>query len=159
MAAEISCLQAAMPRPFGAVAQQHHHNATPAASLRPAHLLRNLHLFSIQPLILSFRILTSVAVSFSRIADVRRRLRVCDGDALDLNPVLLVSGMGGSILNARSKKSRLELRAWVRIFLANLEFKKCLWSVYNPKTGSVSFSFRIHPALDPCVGYHLQEFG
>ncbi|XP_074581495.1 phospholipase A(1) LCAT3 [Curcuma longa] len=53
----------------------------------------------------------------------------------DLDPVLLVSGMGGSILNARSKKNGSTIRVWVRILLANLEFKKYLWSLYNPESG------------------------
>ncbi|KAJ8615792.1 hypothetical protein MRB53_035164 [Persea americana] len=64
-----------------------------------------------------------------------RILAVDDGSDSDLDPVLLVSGMGGSILNARNKKNGLQIRAWVRIFLANFEFKKHLRSLYNPKTG------------------------
>lgn len=58
-------------------------------------------------------------------------------DGPELDPVLLVSGMGGSILNARSRKSGWELRVWVRILLADLEFKKNLWSVYNAETGEL----------------------
>lgn len=60
------------------------------------------------------------------------------GDSADRDPVLLVSGMGGSILHSRSKKKKffnLETRVWVRIFLADLEFKRKLWSLYNPSTG------------------------
>ncbi|KAB1203435.1 Phospholipase A(1) LCAT3 [Morella rubra] len=53
----------------------------------------------------------------------------------DLDPVLLVSGMGGSILHSKKKKFGFETRVWVRILLADLEFKKKLWSVYNPTTG------------------------
>ncbi|XP_044475757.1 phospholipase A(1) LCAT3 [Mangifera indica] len=53
----------------------------------------------------------------------------------ELDPVLLVSGIGGSILNAKSKKTGSQTRVWVRILLADLEFKKKLWSLYNPKTG------------------------
>lgn len=68
-----------------------------------------------------------------------RILAVDDGSDSDLDPVLLVSGMGGSILNARNKKNGLQIRAWVRIFLANFEFKKHLWSLYNPKTGTGLF--------------------
>ncbi|XP_022864562.1 phospholipase A(1) LCAT3 [Olea europaea var. sylvestris] len=57
-------------------------------------------------------------------------------DVADRDPVLLVSGMAGSILNSKSKKkSGSETRVWVRIFLADLEFKKKLFSLYNPKTG------------------------
>ncbi|KAI9077919.1 hypothetical protein K1719_040048 [Acacia pycnantha] len=53
----------------------------------------------------------------------------------DRNPVLLVSGMGGSILHSKPKKFGFESRVWVRILLADLEFRKKLWSVYNPQTG------------------------
>lgn len=53
----------------------------------------------------------------------------------DRDPVLLVSGIAGSILNSKKKKSGFETRVWVRILLANLEFKKKLWSMYNPETG------------------------
>ncbi|CAO2837489.1 unnamed protein product [Amaranthus hypochondriacus] len=56
----------------------------------------------------------------------------------DRDPVLLVSGMGGSILNSRPKKKSIfsfETRVWVRIFLADFEFKNKVWSVYNPTTG------------------------
>lgn len=66
---------------------------------------------------------------------------VTDGDKLgiggesDRNPVLLVSGMGGSILHSKNKKSGFQTRVWVRILLADLEFKKKLWSLYNPETG------------------------
>ncbi|KAK9159464.1 hypothetical protein Syun_005805 [Stephania yunnanensis] len=62
----------------------------------------------------------------------RRRRRVSD-EALD--PVLLVSGIGGSILNSRDKKSKGEIRVWVWLFLADLEFRKKAWSIYNPKSG------------------------
>ncbi|XP_010549765.1 PREDICTED: phospholipase A(1) LCAT3 [Tarenaya hassleriana] len=59
-----------------------------------------------------------------------------DGEAADREPVLLVSGIGGSILHSRKKKKPgSEIRVWVRIFLANLAFKQNLWSLYNPKTG------------------------
>ncbi|KAL2549301.1 phospholipase A(1) LCAT3-like [Forsythia ovata] len=56
-------------------------------------------------------------------------------DVADLDPVLLVSGIAGSILNSKSKKFGFETRVWVRILLADLEFKKKLFSIYNPKTG------------------------
>ncbi|XP_008218476.1 PREDICTED: phospholipase A(1) LCAT3 isoform X2 [Prunus mume] len=53
----------------------------------------------------------------------------------ELDPVLLVSGIGGSILHSKRKKLGFDTRVWVRILLADLEFKKKLWSVYNPQTG------------------------
>ncbi|KAL9165552.1 hypothetical protein ABFS82_06G177700 [Erythranthe guttata] len=57
-------------------------------------------------------------------------------DVVELDPVLLVSGIGGSILHSKKKKkSGSESRVWVRILLADLEFKRKLWSIYNPKTG------------------------
>ncbi|PNT64921.1 phospholipase A(1) LCAT3 isoform X3 [Brachypodium distachyon] len=53
-------------------------------------------------------------------------------------PVLLVSGMGGSVLHARRRSNpKFDLRVWVRIVLADLEFKKYLWSLYNVDTGCV----------------------
>ncbi|EPS69815.1 hypothetical protein M569_04944, partial [Genlisea aurea] len=61
-----------------------------------------------------------------------------EGDAVaDRDPVLLVSGVCGSILHSRrkNKKSGAETRVWVRILLADWEFKKKLWSIYNPQTG------------------------
>lgn len=63
------------------------------------------------------------------------------GDADDdlgrsnLDPVLLISGIGGSILHSKRRRRGFQTRVWVRIFLADLEFKKKLWSIYNPKTG------------------------
>lgn len=53
-------------------------------------------------------------------------------------PVLLVSGMGGSVLHARRRSDpKFDLRVWVRILLADLEFKKYLWSLYNAQTGGL----------------------
>ncbi|GMH10352.1 hypothetical protein Nepgr_012193 [Nepenthes gracilis] len=61
---------------------------------------------------------------------------VSDGDDVaDRDPVLLISGMGGSILHSKRKKLGFESRVWVRIWLADLQFKKKLWSLYNPVTG------------------------
>ncbi|XP_056160039.1 phospholipase A(1) LCAT3 isoform X2 [Syzygium oleosum] len=54
------------------------------------------------------------------------------------NPVLLVSGMGGSILHSKKKEDNwlgFDTRVWVRILLADLEFKNKLWSLFNPSTG------------------------
>ncbi|KAJ8478096.1 hypothetical protein OPV22_021823 [Ensete ventricosum] len=68
------------------------------------------------------------------IGTCRRREAAADLDP-DLDPVVLVTGMGGSILNARNRKSGSIIRVWVRLLLANFEFKKYLWSLYNPDTG------------------------
>ncbi|KAL7109975.1 hypothetical protein ACP275_06G208500 [Erythranthe tilingii] len=56
-------------------------------------------------------------------------------DVADRDPVVLISGIAGSILNSKPKKLGFETRVWVRILLADLEFKKKLWSIYNPDTG------------------------
>ncbi|KAK6136230.1 hypothetical protein DH2020_030019 [Rehmannia glutinosa] len=50
-------------------------------------------------------------------------------DVADRDPVVLVSGIGGSILNSKRKKFGFETRVWVRILLADLEFKKKLWRI------------------------------
>ncbi|XP_043711599.1 phospholipase A(1) LCAT3-like [Telopea speciosissima] len=63
-----------------------------------------------------------------------RKYEPGDGEA-DLDPVLLIAGIGGTILNSKNKKFGYEIRVWVRILLADLEFKRKLWSIYNPKTG------------------------
>jgi hypothetical protein len=76
--------------------------------------------------------------------------RSSDNSGTDLDPVLLVSGMGGSILHSKKKKFGFETRVWVRILLADLEFKKKLWSVYNPATGYLSLS-RAHIYICVCV--------
>jgi hypothetical protein len=60
--------------------------------------------------------------------------RSFDDTEPDRDPVLLVSGIAGSILHSK-KKNGSETRVWVRLLLADLEFKKKIWSVYNPKTG------------------------
>ncbi|CAI9759286.1 unnamed protein product [Fraxinus pennsylvanica] len=56
-------------------------------------------------------------------------------DVADRDPVLLVSGIAGTILNSKSKKFGYQTRVWVRILLADLEFRRKLFSIYNPKTG------------------------
>ncbi|XP_024360541.1 lecithin-cholesterol acyltransferase-like 4 [Physcomitrium patens] len=60
-----------------------------------------------------------------------------DGDKerkLNSNPVLLVPGIGGSILNAVDQNGRKE-RVWVRLFEADYEFRSKLFSFYDPVTG------------------------
>ncbi|KAJ9552813.1 hypothetical protein OSB04_016858 [Centaurea solstitialis] len=59
-------------------------------------------------------------------------------DAADLDPIVLVSGIGGTILNSKPKSwFGLTTRVWVRILLADLEFRNKVLSLYNPDTGYV----------------------
>lgn len=69
------------------------------------------------------------------------------GEVADLDPVLLVSGIGGSILHSKKKGSKSEIRVWVRIFLANLAFRQSLWSLYNPKTGKSTLFLQFQSCL------------
>lgn len=52
----------------------------------------------------------------------------------DLDPVILVPGIAGSILNAVDENGREE-RVWVRILGADHEFREKLWSKFDPATG------------------------
>ncbi|CAM6085175.1 unnamed protein product [Calypogeia fissa] len=52
----------------------------------------------------------------------------------DLNPVLLVPGIGGSLINAVNEKGKSE-RIWVRLFAADREFRTKLYSLYDRDTG------------------------
>jgi hypothetical protein len=54
-----------------------------------------------------------------------------------LNPVLLVPGIGGSILHAVTAKGHKE-RIWVRLFAADHEFRAKLFSLYDPLTGKTN---------------------
>ncbi|XP_061368539.1 phospholipase A(1) LCAT3 [Gastrolobium bilobum] len=58
-----------------------------------------------------------------------------DEPVSDRDPILLVTGMGGSIINSKPKGFGFTSRVWVRIFLADLQFRKKIWSLYNPQTG------------------------
>ncbi|KAF3595153.1 hypothetical protein DY000_02026934 [Brassica cretica] len=53
----------------------------------------------------------------------------------NLDPVLLVPGIAGSILNAVDHDSGKEERVWVRIFGADHEFRTKMWSRFDPSTG------------------------
>ncbi|KAK7243203.1 hypothetical protein RIF29_37993 [Crotalaria pallida] len=61
--------------------------------------------------------------------------RDSDEAEADLDPVVLISGMGGSVMNSKPKKFGFKTRVWVRFFLADLEFRTKVLSLYNPKTG------------------------
>ncbi|KAL3631605.1 Lecithin-cholesterol acyltransferase-like 4 [Castilleja foliolosa] len=52
-----------------------------------------------------------------------------------LDPVLLVPGIAGSILNAVDEKTGKTERIWVRILGADHEFREKLWSRFDPATG------------------------
>ncbi|XP_019423651.1 PREDICTED: lecithin-cholesterol acyltransferase-like 4 [Lupinus angustifolius] len=60
----------------------------------------------------------------------------------DLNPVLLVPGIGGSMLNAVDDQNGTEERVWVRFLSAEYKLKTKLWSRYDPSTGKTE-------SLDP----------
>jgi hypothetical protein len=59
-----------------------------------------------------------------------------DGEGCGMNPVLLVPGIGGSILNAVDQRGHKE-RVWVRLFEADHEFRSKLFSAYDPVTGTL----------------------
>ncbi|XP_076950689.1 lecithin-cholesterol acyltransferase-like 4 [Bidens hawaiensis] len=53
----------------------------------------------------------------------------------NLDPVLIVPGIAGSILNARDAETGKEERVWVRIWEADREFRAKLWCKFDPQTG------------------------
>ncbi|XP_014509174.1 lecithin-cholesterol acyltransferase-like 4 [Vigna radiata var. radiata] len=53
----------------------------------------------------------------------------------NLDPVLLVPGVGGSILHAVSDPDGSQERVWVRFLSAEYKLKTKLWSRYDPSTG------------------------
>jgi hypothetical protein len=53
----------------------------------------------------------------------------------NLDPVLLVPGIAGSVLNAVDKVSGKEERVWVRILGADYKFRTKLWSTFDPDIG------------------------
>ncbi|KAK4347488.1 hypothetical protein RND71_033827 [Anisodus tanguticus] len=55
-----------------------------------------------------------------------------------LDPVLLVPGVAGSILNAVDKKTGRTERVWVRILGADHEFCDKLWCRFDPSTGKTA---------------------
>lgn len=55
----------------------------------------------------------------------------------NLDPVLLVPGVAGSILNAVNQDTGKEERVWVRILGADSKLRTELWSFYDPTSGNV----------------------
>ncbi|KAK7317907.1 hypothetical protein RJT34_02522 [Clitoria ternatea] len=53
----------------------------------------------------------------------------------NLDPVLLVPGIGGSMLNAVDDANGNQERVWVRFLSAEYKLKTKLWSRYDPSTG------------------------
>ncbi|KAJ3679310.1 hypothetical protein LUZ60_017321 [Juncus effusus] len=53
----------------------------------------------------------------------------------DLDPVMLVPGIAGSILHAVDEEGEKEERVWIRILGADHEFRTKLWSRFDPQTG------------------------
>ncbi|CAB4276731.1 unnamed protein product [Prunus armeniaca] len=53
----------------------------------------------------------------------------------NLDPVLLVPGIAGSIMNAVDDENGTEERVWVRILGADYKFRTKLWSRFDPSTG------------------------
>ncbi|KAI4370888.1 hypothetical protein MLD38_019185 [Melastoma candidum] len=63
----------------------------------------------------------------------------------DLDPVLLVPGIAGSVLHSVDVSTNREERVWVRIFQADYKFRTKLWSRFDPSTGkSVSLDPNSH---------------
>nr|XP_011460469.1 PREDICTED: lecithin-cholesterol acyltransferase-like 4 isoform X1 [Fragaria vesca subsp. vesca] len=60
----------------------------------------------------------------------------------NLDPVLLVPGIAGSVLNAVDEETGKEERVWVRILGADYAFRTKLWSRFDPATGKTE-------SLDP----------
>ena len=54
----------------------------------------------------------------------------------DLDPVLLVPGIAGSIMKAVDSGNGKEERVWVRILGADYKCRSKLWSRYDPSTGN-----------------------
>lgn len=55
----------------------------------------------------------------------------------DLDPVLLVPGIAGSILKAVDNANGKDERIWVRIIEADYKFRTKLWSKFDPSTGNI----------------------
>ncbi|XP_078166943.1 alpha/beta-Hydrolases superfamily protein isoform X1 [Carex rostrata] len=53
----------------------------------------------------------------------------------NLDPVLLVPGIAGSVLHAVDEEGKKTERVWIRILGADHEFRTKLWSRFDPSTG------------------------
>lgn len=73
----------------------------------------------------------------------------------NLDPVLLVPGIAGSILNAVDHENGNEERVWVRIFGADHEFRTKMWSRFDPSTGKNDSFILIY--IWVCVGSISQK--
>lgn len=68
----------------------------------------------------------------------------------NLDPVLLVPGIAGSILNAKDAETGKEERVWVRIWEADREFRAKLWCRFDPDSGKTV-------SLDPNISIVVPE--
>ncbi|KAK6917029.1 Lecithin:cholesterol/phospholipid:diacylglycerol acyltransferase [Dillenia turbinata] len=81
--------------------------------------------------ILLEEIVESVEVWLSQLRKLRSKHPYVDPN---LDPVLLVPGVAGSVLKAVDENGRSE-RVWVRIFGADHKLRTKLWSRFDPSTG------------------------
>lgn len=79
----------------------------------------------------------------------RRKLQAPIINPPDLDPVLLVPGIAGSILHAVDENGDAE-RVWVRILGADYEFRTKLWSRFDPSAGKTV-------SLDPNINVVVPE--
>ncbi|GKA62007.1 lecithin-cholesterol acyltransferase-like 4 protein [Tanacetum coccineum] len=68
----------------------------------------------------------------------------------NLDPVLIVPGIAGSILNAKDAQTGKEERVWVRIWEADREFRAKLWCQFDPDSGKTV-------SLDPNISIVVPE--
>ncbi|WOL15719.1 hypothetical protein Cni_G24500 [Canna indica] len=77
----------------------------------------------------------------------------------NLDPVLLVPGIAGSILNAVDENGKEE-RVWVRILGADHEFREKLWSQFDPSTGRIVGQDGVcyyHDMIEEMIKWGYQE--
>ena len=55
---------------------------------------------------------------------------------LNLDPVLLIPGIAGSIMKAVDNSNAKEERVWIRILGAEYKLRTKLWSRFDPSTGN-----------------------